>query len=533
VSTLTTPLDRYLADQQSLTAVERFAQCYDAGLLDSRAYRDLLPLERPKAGQQYAFEVDLDACTGCKSCVSACHSLNGLDEGESWRSVGLLYGGAAGLPLLQTVTTACHHCVEPGCMNGCPVNAYEKDPATGIVRHLDDQCIGCGYCILTCPYEVPQFNQERGIVRKCDLCSDRLAEGEAPACVQACPTDAIRVTVVETAAMIEAARADEFLVAQGRGAPLPGAPPPRFTIPTTRYVTERDLAADLRSGDHFEVRPGQAHTPLAVMLVLTQLSVGAFVADLGLRAVGGLVGWGLRPVSALLALALGLLALGASVTHLGRPQYAFRAVIGIRRSWLSREIVAFTGFAVLAAVYAGALWIHPGRPPPLRLGALAGLLGIIGVACSVMIYAVTCRRWWRVRFTGVRFALTSAACGLATVLVTSPGRPLAGALAAVCAAKLAWEATIFRHLAAGDVTELGRTARLLWQQLRTVTWWRFGTGAAGGVLLPLLILAAPLPPPLRTVAAGLSFAGVVAGELLERWQFFTASTGPRMPGGLR
>lgn len=525
-----TPLDAYLAEQQRLTAVDRFSQCYDAQLLDSGTYRELIPLERPKPGQQYAFEVDLDACTGCKSCVSACHSLNGLDESESWRQVGLLYGGTADLPLSQAVTMACHHCVEPACMHGCPVNAYEKDPVTGIVRHLDDQCIGCGYCVLTCPYEVPQFNDDRGIVRKCDLCSDRLEAGEAPACVQACPTDAIRVTVVETAAMVEAASADEFLVVRGQGAPLPGAPPPRLTVPTTRYKTSRDLAAGLLPGDHFDLRPGHAHTPLAVMLVLTQLSVGAFVTDLGLRIADGLAG---HPVNALAVLALGLLALGASVAHLGRPLYAFRAVIGIRRSWLSREIVAFTGFAALAAVYAGVLWTHPGRPPPLLLGALVGLLGIVGVACSVMIYAVTSRRWWRARVTAMKFALTTAACGLAAVLATSPSRSLAGPLAAVCATKLAWEAMILRHLCAGDITELGRTARLLSHHLRTVTWWRFGAGVTGGVLLPLLILTAALPPPLLSVAAGMSFVMVVAGELLERWQFFTACTAPRMPGNLR
>src|SRR5262249_30553233 len=106
-------------------------------------------------GQQYAFSVDLDACTGCKACVSACHSLNGLDDHETWRHIGTLQGGTTRHPIQQTVTTACHHCLEPACQQGCPVGAYEKD--TGIVRHLDDQCIGCQYCILKCPYDVPQY----------------------------------------------------------------------------------------------------------------------------------------------------------------------------------------------------------------------------------------------------------------------------------------------------------------------------------------------------------------------------------------
>src|SRR5205085_3191577 len=144
------------------------------------------PLAAPGPGEQYAFEVDLDACTGCKSCVVACHALNGLDEDESWRSVGLLQG-ARTAAFQQTVTTACHHCVDPACLTGCPVDAYEKDVQTGIVRHLDDQCIGCQYCVLKCPYDVPKYNARLGIVRKCDLCSSRLSAHEAPACAQACP----------------------------------------------------------------------------------------------------------------------------------------------------------------------------------------------------------------------------------------------------------------------------------------------------------------------------------------------------------
>ncbi len=151
-----------------------------------------MPATPPGPGQQYAFEVDLDRCSGCKACVTACHTLNGLDEDETWRDVGLLVGGRGLLPVMQHVTAACHHCLEPACMIACPVNAYEKDPVTGIVKHLDDQCFGCQYCTLACPYDVPKYHPGKGIVRKCDMCSTRLAVGEAPACVQACPHEAIR-----------------------------------------------------------------------------------------------------------------------------------------------------------------------------------------------------------------------------------------------------------------------------------------------------------------------------------------------------
>src|SRR6185436_14133059 len=108
-------------------------------------------------------------------------------------------GVADAMPFRQTVTSACHHCVDPACLNGCPANAYEKDPVTGVVSHLDDQCIGCSYCTLTCPYEIPVFNDRLGIVRKCDMCTGRLEAGEAPACVQGCPNSAIAIRVVPVA----------------------------------------------------------------------------------------------------------------------------------------------------------------------------------------------------------------------------------------------------------------------------------------------------------------------------------------------
>ena len=91
----------------------------------------------------------------------------------------------------QTVTTACHHCLDPACANGCPTLAYEKDQSTGIVHHLDDQCMGCRYCEMKCPYEAPKYNDNLGIIRKCDMCQSRLEINEAPACVQACPNEAI------------------------------------------------------------------------------------------------------------------------------------------------------------------------------------------------------------------------------------------------------------------------------------------------------------------------------------------------------
>jgi formate dehydrogenase iron-sulfur subunit len=522
-------LDDYLREQQELTAVERFARRHDAPGEHGR-YRDLLPARPPGPGQQYAFEVDLDACTSCKACVTACHNLNGLDDGETWRSVGLLHGGSVAAPVLQGVTTACHHCLDPACMTGCPVGAYVKHPVTGIVEHLDDQCIGCQYCTFTCPYEVPQYNARRGIVRKCDMCSGRLAGGEAPACVQACPSGAIAITVIETRQAVEDAQGDAF---------LPGAPSPGITIPTTVYKTERALPRNLLPADFYRVAPSHHHAPLVVMLVLTQLSVGAFVTD----AIASLAlpehSLATRqPAHSIVALAVGLAALAASVFHLGRPRYAFRAVLGLRTSWMSREIVAFGLFAAAAVAYAAASFSGSGIERGLHeaLRWTVATLGVVGIACSVAIYDATRRAWWTASITGFKFFLTAAVLGLATTIVTSSAHrdrsgvaaTLSCAVALVSMLKAAGEATLFLHLGDKRHTALKRSALLAANDLRGWSVARFAALALGGIALPLANASRG--------SLGLAIASLVVlalGELAERTLFFAASSSPGMPGALR
>ena len=554
-------IDMFLREQAPTpgTAVETFSRQHD---LDSAAqpaqakyYRDLIPLSLPRPGEQFAFEVDLDSCSGCKSCVTACHNLNGLEDDELWRSVGLLHGGTTKLPVVQHVTTACHHCVEPACLHGCPVNAYEKDVVTGIVRHLDDQCIGCQYCILKCPYDVPKYSHSKGIVRKCDMCSDRLKVGEAPACVQACPNQAIRITIVNKREVVEECEANLF---------LPGAPEPGYTLPSTIYKTERALPRNLLPADYYSVTPGHNHAALVNMLVLTQMSVGAFAVEQLLPSLvsseqAGTFG-GLRLAHVAFALALGVIGLAAAVFHLGRPLYAFRAMIGLRTSWLSREILAFGLFAACASGCAAlAAAEHWGYEIPTSWSRVAGwgavLSGLLGIFCSVMIYADTRRPFWNGVRTGVKFFLTAAVLGTSAVLLASlmgaassgeasvadimsgHGRGLCLALMAAAGSKLLWETGIFRHLWTKQNTPLKRTALLMTRELSGTTWKRYLLGLAGGVLLPLLLWAEPFLSPRSGFSSGFVIAASALGfglnllaEWYERSLFFRAVVAPKMPG---
>lgn len=545
-------LNRLLAEQQTLTAVDVFSIDHDADAIPAQAkyYSRLIPSARPEPGQQYAFEVDLDRCSGCKACVTGCHSMNGLDDSETWRDVGLLVGGTEQLPVLQHVTAACHHCLEPACMIACPVNAYEKDPETGIVKHLDDQCFGCQYCTLACPYNVPKYHAAKGIVRKCDMCSSRLAVGEAPACVQACPHEAIAIRIVSIDHVRDDSEANAF---------LPAAPDPCLTLPTTTYKSSRVFPRNTLPADYHALAPEHPHWPLIVMLVLTQLSVGAFMTGQLLeRYLPVHVADSVRPYQATAALVLGLIALVASVGHLGRPLLAFRGVLGFRHSWLSREIAAFGLFATLAIPYAALCWGPTKAVDPRitsTLGSLVSAAGLIGVFCSAMIYVFTRRELWSFERTMLRFLLTSWLLGAVTTWVLvlllqhfvgdealrgslqSAVMRLSRVVVAAGSAKLIFDLLILRALADHRLTSLKRTAKLICGVLSPIATARVGLGILGGVVLPLLafhVMASADGGSVAVFATAIpAWAACVGGELLERYLFFAASAAPRMPGAIR
>jgi formate dehydrogenase iron-sulfur subunit len=519
---LRTLLDQVIADQGQLTAVAAFSQAHDLGAIKTPHYRDLIPLSLPRHGQQFAFEVDLGRCSGCKACVAACHSLNGLDENESWREVGTLISNDWRRPFRQTVTTACHHCVDPACLNGCPVLAYEKDPATGIVRHLDDQCIGCQYCVMMCPYEVPKYSEARGIVRKCDMCSQRLVAGEAPACVQACPTQAIRISIVESESLVV-----DFRETLTENSFLPSAPDPAITVPTTRFVSREPLPVDLTSSDASTVRDQPAHWPLVWMLVLTQLGVGASIAALFSPSLSALL---------IIASAATVLGLVASIAHLGQPLKAWRSFLGLRKSWLSREIVAFGVFAALVSLTTWRAWIEPANLVTTALLDVTTTVGVVAVLCSAFVYRATRRIFWRGAF--ITFFLTAALLGTAAWTSIAPTAFLFSLLAVVAASKLAVEMKTLRHgddnvvddvsARPGDFDRwsLAQTAGLLRGRFALLMRCRLTCLITGGLALPLISLVSFSP-----IFAVASFALCFAGEIIERYLFFRAVVPPRMPGG--
>lgn len=461
-----------------------------------------IPLRTPGPGEQYRFHFDMTKCIGCQCCVVACNEQNGNPAHIRWRRVGEIEGGIWPDTTRMYLSMGCNHCMEPSCLQGCPVDAYTKDPVSGIVLHSAERCIGCQYCTWNCSYGVPQYNAERGVVGKCDMCYGRLQDQRTPACVDACPEEAIRIEIVNIA---------EWRTGYADAANAPGFPSADDSLSTTRITLPPRISPDLTRADAFRVRPEQPHWALVLMTTLTQTSVGAFGALLldhlmfSAHAVRS---------AAWASLLVAALAMGASTLHLGRPAYAWRAIRMWRRSWLSREVLLFTLYAAFCGGYAVTLLWSNGLAMLLGFTTLAA--GLFAVFASAQIYLVPARPAWNSSHTVAEFFVSAALSGpiFAALFLPELRRPLLTFAAAMAAASLLEQIIRLLWLANSDVFEMRATARLLSTRLRSWLLIR----AAG--LVGVVVLLMRSTPNLPLTCAALLLA--LALEVLGRWLFFVS-----------
>ncbi|MFN7922672.1 MAG: DmsC/YnfH family molybdoenzyme membrane anchor subunit [Bryobacteraceae bacterium] len=446
----------------------------------------MIPSRLPNRGEQYGFHFDMTKCIGCKCCVVACNEQNGNPAAINWRRVGELEGGSFPHTQRFHLSMGCNHCVEPSCMIGCPVDAYSKDPFTGIVDHDPDMCIGCQYCTWNCSYGVPQFNEARGVVGKCDMCHHRLLDGASPACANACPQGAIEIEIVNIAAWKrDHSRAD-----------MTGLPSSADSLSTTRITRPHVRLEDLRRVDtHRKPRLEHAHPSLVFVLVMTQLALGVY----GSLVVAQSSSW----IAAGLAFGLIAIALAVAPAHLGRPIHAYRAIRGWKHSWLSREILGLSAFAGAANLFTALLWL--GSPYAPLAGFATVTAGIAGVYSSARIYTVRARPAWFSGHTLAEFFLTSAVLGPLVVMAVGTSEPRWLSLLAAGGAAGQFANTLAKRnsLSKSVEFELASAARLMTPFMP----YRLAGLAIVGVLgfvLPAAALAIALP-----------------GELFGRWMFFS------------
>ena len=153
--------------------------------------------------------IDVSNCTGCKACQAACLDWN-EKRPEIGEHVGIFENPRDLAPDMFTIVryaewdnpktgnfewlirkAGCMHCEDPGCLKACPAPGAIVQYANGIVNYIQENCIGCGYCVKGCPFNVPRVSKTEQVAYKCTLCSDKVAVGQQPSCVKVCPTDAI------------------------------------------------------------------------------------------------------------------------------------------------------------------------------------------------------------------------------------------------------------------------------------------------------------------------------------------------------
>lgn len=492
----------------------------------SEAGPALLPLN---AGEQYRFSFEMDACIGCHSCEVACAEQNNLPVEVAWRRVGEIEGGEFPNTRRFHLSMACNHCIEPTCLSGCPTNAYVK-LSNGIVSHQADECIGCGYCTWNCPYEVPVMHPHRRVVTKCDMCLPRLESGDLPACVDACPTQAIKVEKVDVAAWrVDHAQAD-----------APNLPLSDITLSTTRIILPENMPIDTFAASDHNLQPQDPHWPLVFTTLLTQLAVGTvattWLVELLARAAQQSSAHGGITTGAITAFFAGAVALIASLFHLGRPAHAYKALRNLRRSWLSREVALFGAFSGASMTYAVSRVVtgsldHIGPSP--FLGCLSVLIGSAGLYASSRLYMVPARPVWNSRRTIVAFFLTGVAVGPLVTLAVIDREVLEptwltlilGIAAAGILGQLLVQLSLLAGLVGKAELEYHGSAHLLVYRFRGLFLARIGLALAA---LMFLAVSAMLDAPLALVLAALVTAAT--SELIGRYLFYVTVVSMNMPG---
>ena len=152
--------------------------------------------------------IDVTTCTGCKACQSACMEWNdvrppvGVNVGvydnppdlsaEAWTVMRFSEVEQNNNLEWLIRKDGCMHCSDPGCLKACPSPGAIIQYSNGIVDFNEENCIGCGYCITGCPFDIPRISEKDHKAYKCSLCSDRVAVNQSPACAKACPTGSIQ-----------------------------------------------------------------------------------------------------------------------------------------------------------------------------------------------------------------------------------------------------------------------------------------------------------------------------------------------------
>jgi Fe-S-cluster-containing dehydrogenase component len=316
------------------------------------------------------FIFDLNKCVGCEACVVACQIENHAVQTEPWRSVNTFNTFRhPSLPLFS-MSLACNHCDDPLCLSGCPANAYQVDPVYHTVDHNSERCIGCRYCTWMCPYDAPKYAGFKGTVEKCTLCKERIVAGGLPNCASLCPTGALEYGEVDNHTEVDIPGfTDKGIWPAIRIIPLRRKGPPLHTasaLSSDEQALFKGMAAKTTRKSSLK-----SEWPLIAFTVIAAFLVAAVSASL----------FGDPTLSPMGFMAVAVAGVIVSALHLGKPHRAWRALLNVRSSWLSREIALFSLFVILS----GATLT---LPLPMPFMAVSVLIGVAALIAIDMVYAV-------------------------------------------------------------------------------------------------------------------------------------------------
>jgi Fe-S-cluster-containing dehydrogenase component len=275
------------------------------------------------------FTFNPNKCIACSACVVGCAIQNESRQSKTWRNVYTFNElQTPKLPVFH-ISMACNHCNDAPCLNFCPANAYSRDQLTGAVEIDQNRCIGCGYCTWNCPYDVPKMNQGQGIIEKCDWCNEKLYLGENPACVSACVTGALSYNEIEESLISndnDYNTSPRLNIIGKKTSPLKTFIDP-VAVPSKKApVREKKITA-------------RKEWPLVIFTILFPVIGAKYLFDI----INFEVNIWIHITSLFVASLLSLM-------HLGKPFRAWRAILNLKKSWLSREILFFGLFSILSTI---------------------------------------------------------------------------------------------------------------------------------------------------------------------------------------
>lgn len=285
------------------------------------------------------FLFNQNKCVGCHACVVACQIENGSEQSVPWREISTYNSFQhPGLPVFHN-SLACNHCEEAPCKSSCPALAYTRDEELNTIVFHAERCIGCSYCTWACPYDAPKYVNTKGIVEKCTSCQHRLLENKKPACANLCPTGALDYGPIASRNLSRIPGFTEAGIQPGiEIIPLRKRKAPRSILKLG--PEEQNQFYELENQSSAKISPKKEWVLVFFTLLVPILTAWMATAALGSQDVSPWV-FGTAGISGLIL----------STFHLGKKQRAWRSVLNLRNSWLSREILGYGLFLLSAALY--------------------------------------------------------------------------------------------------------------------------------------------------------------------------------------